>query len=64
MVTVGTDFLHPGKKAVKPDEMASTFSFVKEVGVNAILVLFIVLEHILYIIIYEQVLVILKFKYN
>ncbi|XP_030949992.1 uncharacterized protein LOC115973891 [Quercus lobata] len=36
---VGTDFLHPGRKAVKPDEMASTFSCVKEVGVNATLVL-------------------------
>ena len=64
MVTIGTDFLQPGRKAVKPDEMASTFSCVEEVGVNATLVLFIVVEHILYIIIYEQVLVILEFKYN
>lgn len=61
MVTIGTDFLQPGRK---PDEMASTFSCVEEVGVNATLVLFIVVEHILYIIIYEQVLVILEFKYN
>ena len=58
------DFLQPGRKAVKPDEMASTFSCVEEVGVNSTLVLFIVVEHILYIIIYEQVLVILEFKYN
>ena len=61
MVTIGTDFLQPGRK---PDEMASTFSCVEEVGVNATLVLFIVVEHILYIIIYEQVLVILELKYN